>query len=63
MTGRTQPEFIVSRDGRAVELRVQGETVFTFLSRDALEAFLDRGQAAAAIIPVEPEPSPAEPGQ
>ena len=46
MTGSPQPEFIVSRDGCAVELRVQGETVFTFLSRNALESLLDRGQVA-----------------
>lgn len=46
MTTRPQPEFTVSRGGRAVELRAHGETVFTFLSRDALEAFLDRGRSA-----------------
>ena len=47
--GRPQPEFIVSCDGRAVELRVQGETVFTFLSREALESFLERGREAGEI--------------
>ena len=46
MSDRPQPEFTVSRDGRAAELRVHGETVFTFLSRDALEAFLTRGREA-----------------